>query len=55
MERVFALFPEELNGRKALRDERQRGTGGEWNGVAVPALDAPRPERAEDQEKNKEK
>lgn len=49
----YALFPEEIGGRKALRDER-RGTPGEWGGVAAAAKDAPRVERLDEQEKNKE-
>lgn len=50
----FALFPEELSGRKAVRDERMRGVPGEWGGLAASAKDTPRVERSDEQEKNKE-
>ena len=50
----YALFPEELSGRKALRDERLRGAPGEWGGAAAAVKDSTRPELPDEREKNKE-
>ncbi|MCL4783536.1 MAG: hypothetical protein KJZ70_10925 [Bryobacterales bacterium] len=50
----YALFPEELSGRKALRDERLRGTPGEWGGVGASAKDTVRADLPDEREKNKE-
>lgn len=49
----YALFPEEISGRKALRDERLRGAPG-VGGVTAPIKDATRVERPDEQEKTKE-
>lgn len=51
----FALFPEELGRRKSTRDERWRGAPEERGDASVSVKDAPRPERADDQEITKDK
>jgi hypothetical protein len=51
----YALFPEELGRRKAIRDERARANGADRGGTALPSAESPRADRTEEQEKNSEK